>query len=224
MEKTISSILPVVLVFAFSGFLFSIVIVAHRNFLQKKVAKLSVILLLVYHLYIILKITLLGRVQIPVPKVWLIPMYSYYRYLSNWEVFLFKQNIQNILLFCPFGFLASILFDGKSEVLKRKFILIVTFLFSVSIETIQYTQAIGVFEIDDIIHNMLGALLGCLSYETICCIRIQGTLDGIKEIQIINQKKFQRNRRMFEIVLITCIAMFFIAYGNHLYHVYVLWR
>lgn len=62
------------------------------------------------------------------------------------------QNIQNVLLFIPFG----VLFPGK----RWKWLLITVLLFSVAIEVIQYGFNLGWCEVDDVICNVVGAVIG----------------------------------------------------------------
>lgn len=62
------------------------------------------------------------------------------------------QNIQNILVFVPFG----LLFPVK----RWKPMLTTVLVFSAAIEFIQYVLNLGWCEIDDVICNVLGAALG----------------------------------------------------------------
>ena len=64
------------------------------------------------------------------------------------------QIIANILLFIPLGFLAGNLWGWKA-------IPLATF-FSFFIEAIQLVFCLGFFEIDDILHNTSGSVIGCL--------------------------------------------------------------
>ncbi len=72
----------------------------------------------------------------------------------------FKNVIGNILLFIPFGLFLSYFYKAKCF-----FILIVTIIYSSLIETFQLL--IGrVFDIDDIILNVIGSLVGYLLYKS----------------------------------------------------------
>lgn len=62
------------------------------------------------------------------------------------------QNINNILVFMPFG----ALFPGK----RLKQLLITAVSFSTAIEVVQYALNLGWCEIDDVICNVLGAAIG----------------------------------------------------------------
>lgn len=62
------------------------------------------------------------------------------------------QNINNILVFIPFG----VLFPGK----RWKLLLLTVVLLSAGIEAVQYAFNLGWCEIDDVICNVLGAAAG----------------------------------------------------------------
>lgn len=62
------------------------------------------------------------------------------------------QNMQNILFFIPFG----TLIPSK----KWKNVLIAAFSLSLSIEVLQYICCLGWAEIDDVLCNTLGAMIG----------------------------------------------------------------
>jgi VanZ like family. len=73
--------------------------------------------------------------------------------------------VGNILAFSPFGFFLPLL--NKSY---RKFYVIafLSILFSLIIETSQFLLKVGVFDVDDILMNSVGGILGylafCISY------------------------------------------------------------
>jgi glycopeptide antibiotics resistance protein len=75
----------------------------------------------------------------------------YYRYL------LIRNIIGNIALLIPIGFLVPLLWERLNTL---KAIVIFSVLCSFSIEIIQYILIIGVFDIDDIIYNLIGAVIG----------------------------------------------------------------
>lgn len=77
--------------------------------------------------------------------------------LKDWLA-MYIDFFGNIILFVPFAFILSVVFNVKS---KLKIVLL-AFLAGLSVELIQYTLAIGVGDIDDIILNTTGAFLGVL--------------------------------------------------------------
>ncbi len=90
-----------------------------------------------------------------------IPFQEIMRYNINSHLF-FKNVVGNMLLFMPFGFFAS--YYLKSE--KARLPLFLTLVASVSIELVQLS--IGrVFDVDDIILNLLGGFIGYITYSII---------------------------------------------------------
>ena len=75
-----------------------------------------------------------------------------------------KNLLGNILAFTPMGFLLPTLFDGCE---KLKNILHVAFLVSLSIEITQLIFSLGSCDIDDIILNVLGAVIGFAGYKAL---------------------------------------------------------
>ena len=64
------------------------------------------------------------------------------------------QIVSNILLFIPFGFLAGYLWGWK--------VIPLAVFLSFCIEAMQLVFRLGLFEIDDIIHNTAGSVIGYL--------------------------------------------------------------
>ena len=89
-----------------------------------------------------------------VPKADLRFMWSYQEMFQgdpNWKKDVL-QNLQNIAFFIPFG----VLFPVK----KWKAVLITAIIFSAAIEIAQYFGGYGLAELDDVICNTLGAMIG----------------------------------------------------------------
>ena len=77
----------------------------------------------------------------------------------------FKNIIGNILLFLPFGFFVSQILKSKDVILP----LIIIIICSICIETVQLY--IGrVFDVDDIILNIAGGVLGYFVYRIVCYV------------------------------------------------------
>lgn len=72
--------------------------------------------------------------------------------------FLYSNIFINILLFIPFGFYLNIL-GAKFNILTRTFILLAI---PITIEIIQHTTSSGILDIDDVILNFAGGLIGML--------------------------------------------------------------
>ncbi len=72
--------------------------------------------------------------------------------------------IGNILVLCPLGFLIPLWRKKKTGWVR---ILISTFLCSFLIEILQLVTKVGVFDVDDLLLNTLGGLLGFFCYNMI---------------------------------------------------------
>ncbi len=94
-----------------------------------------------------------------------VPFKEIFRYDFGTPKFM-KNIVGNIMLFIPYGFIASYLLKNK----KFSTITILTIIVSLTIETVQYY--IGrVFDIDDVILNLAGGIIGFLIYVGIDAIR-----------------------------------------------------
>ncbi len=72
----------------------------------------------------------------------------------------FHYLIENILIFIPFGILLYKTLYAYDKKCSIRTILLAAFLTSISVELLQYVFSCGKSEIDDIITNVLGALIG----------------------------------------------------------------
>ena len=139
-------------------------------------------LLLPAYLLLNLYFTLLMREPSKDRLVTLVPLRSYFAVLGwdiqsfpvvgqllqgSWEepiAFAFESLIgivQNLILFMPFGFLLYAVTDQP----RTSRILLLGFLLSLSIELCQLFFRLGWFEVDDILHNVLGTYLGICLYR-----------------------------------------------------------
>lgn len=83
-----------------------------------------------------------------------------YREQLGWEYFV--VNIYgNILAFLPFGFFLPII-----SVANRRFmnVALYSFEFSLGIELVQLSFQVGIFDVDDLIMNTIGGILGFILY------------------------------------------------------------
>lgn len=127
-----------------------------------------------------------------------IPFKEIFRYEPGSYLF-YKNILGNMLLFLPFG-----LFVGCFTKLKNPLIMfILAIIASVSIETTQL--AIGrIFDVDDIILNIFGAMLGFLLYKL---------LDNFNGI-IPEKLKKSRILNIITIILILVLVRFLIPWKN----------
>ena len=98
----------------------------------------------------------------------LMPFWSYWDYGEHsYFMEMFGENILNVLLFMPIGFLAGCGLRGMTF----KKVLFLGSGFSVFIELLQFVFKKGFCETDDVIHNVLGCLIGYGLWR-VCCIRL----------------------------------------------------
>jgi glycopeptide antibiotics resistance protein len=93
-----------------------------------------------------------------------VPFKEIFRYELGSKVFI-HNIIGNIILFIPFGFFVS-------TILKTKKVLPILFLSLVTSSVIEYTQLLigRTFDIDDIILNLCGSLIGYIIYSFLITI------------------------------------------------------
>ncbi len=87
-----------------------------------------------------------------------IPFKTILPYLEGYPMWIVARNnlLGNIALFVPLGFLVPLLHRR----LIWKHIFAATFLMSLLFEILQVILRVGIFDVDDILLNMLGAGLG----------------------------------------------------------------
>ena len=115
---------------------------------------------------VVVDITVLSRSPAAAQSPALIPLHSYREVLNGGNPELLRSNYMNAALFFPAGLLArSLLPDGKSPGRPLLWAMLAFACFSACIELCQCSLALGTPEIDDVIHNSLGALSGWLCFH-----------------------------------------------------------
>lgn len=97
-------------------------------------------------------------------QVNLIPLHSYREVMNGGNPEILRSNFMNAVLFYPIGLLVTALLPEKWS--KRlRWILTITLctMLSIGIEYVQYAFSLGQCEIDDVIHNLLGAWAGSIT-------------------------------------------------------------
>ena len=112
--------------------------------------------MLVGYFFLVLCATVFYRDETYVMRYTLRPLWSYTMLYSR----LLAMNILNILLFIPIGLLLT------GALKKHNFFNVIGlgFLLSSFIEVTQLITTRGIFNIDDIIHNVLGCAIGYLCF------------------------------------------------------------
>ena len=110
------------------------------------------------YLLCILFITIFSRTPSLVRTVRPIPLWSYIDWVKgNWSRGL--SIGLNIVLFIPLGYLLTPLWKS------RWISILVCFAITLAIEITQYIAYLGYFDVDDIISNLIGSLIGVLCYK-----------------------------------------------------------
>ena len=125
-------------------------------------------LLFVIYMYLLAGSTIVYRDSWYLSLNWvrryeMLPFRSYYGAITKNQYILLLQCLLNVILFIPFGLLLNAILKPKSMV----GIVIFAFLLSFVIEILQALTHRGLCEIDDIVHNTIGAWLGCLLFKKI---------------------------------------------------------
>ena len=91
-----------------------------------------------------------------------VPFHSYREVRNGGNIEIYRSNFMNVVFFYPAGLLAASLLPRKWHGWCRCLLIVLALTaMSAGIEFLQYQFALGRCEIDDVIHNTLGALLGC---------------------------------------------------------------
>lgn len=96
----------------------------------------------------------------------IIPFQNTIGYLTGADRFnidiIISNTLGNILIFLPLGIFLPLLFEKYSKFTK---VLIASTIISFSIEVLQITLQIGQFDIDDIILNVVGSIIGFFFFK-----------------------------------------------------------
>lgn len=130
--------------------------------------------------------------------------YSYIEAWNNFEPREWRNIILNMLLFVPLGFLLPMGIKRFRVFWKIYF---VGFLLTLGIETLQLLLKRGVFELDDILNNTIGATIGygCFALITLIISLIKGKQKYVKRTIIFQLPLF---------IVIVSFAMIFITYAK----------
>ena len=125
----------------------------------KKFVLYEELLKLFFIIYILCLFQIVTAQDVSFGGVNIIPFKEIFRYEPGTYLF-YKNILGNVLLFLPFGFFVGYF----TKVNKISVVFLITFIISLSIETTQL--AIGrVFDVDDVILNVFGGILGFILYK-----------------------------------------------------------
>ena len=168
---------------------------AQQNKLPNKIILISIITI---YITFVLYMTLLNRSMGNAIDYNLDLFWSYKDMLRVPGNYYFKEIVLNIALFVPFGFLLPMLFEKLDSI---KLIVLLSFIFSLFIETSQLVFKVGLFELDDLFDNTLGAVIGYGIFYSL------GSLISNKKEKV---KKFVLGLIPFIVVSVFFVAIFFI--------------
>lgn len=123
-------------------------------------------------------VTLFNREPTGIPRMNLDLFWSYRAVLENHSSKLFVEIICNIIMCIPFGIMIPLLLRWA-----RNFFLFLLcdVAFTVFIESVQYITTRGLFELDDIVNNALGGIIGYFVFY-LCYVIAEGIRDMMAEI------------------------------------------
>lgn len=125
----------------------------------KKLKASKIILWSIFLIYsvIVLGATLVHRTSVMYESINLHIFSSYIKVLNRFSLLELRNIILNILMFIPFGFMLPLLFRKCEKFYITYFL---GLCMTISIEVLQLITNRGVFEIDDIMNNTLGCMIG----------------------------------------------------------------
>lgn len=130
--------------------------------IMKGTKKLNVVKLFLWFIFLIYTVVVLGatfvnRVPMNYENINIHIFSSYIKVWNRFSVLELRNLIFNILMFLPFGFMLPLLFK-KCE--KFYITYLVGLCMTFFIEVLQLISRRGIFELDDIVNNLLGCMIG----------------------------------------------------------------
>jgi glycopeptide antibiotics resistance protein len=128
----------------------------------KKGLRYSAALLLVEYIFLLFCSTVFYRTTSELRKYDFHPFWSY-KAIQEGRADLLPENIMNVVVFVPVGFLLGFRIQDSSFTIRKA--LLVALMgcgISVTIEALQFLLKRGFSEVDDVMHNTLGCAIGFL--------------------------------------------------------------
>lgn len=137
----------------------------YRRFAEWRRLRPCLWLMLFVWFALVLWVTLLSRDVGNAYDAHWIPLHSYLEILTGGNPETFRSNLMNMVLFYPAGLLFSSLMSQKRSFRSGMIRTVLLFgLFSLAIELSQFWLQCGFCEIDDVLHNTLGAGMGFAAF------------------------------------------------------------
>jgi glycopeptide antibiotics resistance protein len=121
-------------------------------------------IIFVIYIFVVLKLTIFRETTLSEREVNLTlfqDLINVYKTRTTWQFI--RLFVGNIVWFVPWGFLIPMIYKNN-----KFFVSLSGFAFSLAIEILQFALKKGLFEIDDLILNTIGAILG---YSLYLCTR-----------------------------------------------------
>lgn len=160
---------PIILLVLLTAVSIAAVLLLWLRFCRERDKTFVSVIMLLLSTFFVLAVTILSRDIGSGSELSLVPFSSWINYFKgNNEEFL-RTNIFNMLLFMPFG---ASLYAVRYTRSSFKGLLMITsvsaILLSFSVELGQWFLQCGEVETDDVIHNVLGAVIGVLFAKLVC--------------------------------------------------------
>lgn len=130
--------------------------------------RLSLFFLLIEYIFLLYGSTVFFRDTMRELKYNFTPFWSYVEIANGDKTGLLTENVMNVIMFVPVGFLLGCAF----RFIKWWQVLIIGIGLSVLIEVLQYLSCRGFSEFDDIMHNTLGCMIGYMMIQFFCVKRV----------------------------------------------------
>ena len=161
-----------------------------KNFRNVTAVAWGEILIFSVYMTFLLGVTLLNQKPEESYRLELQPLWSYMETLWEHDWALGKQIVYNILSFLPFGFFIPLIFRKMRKLIRTA---ACGLLFSAGIELIQLIFKCGLCELDDILNNTVGTMMGYGIFVT--PLRIKRKEDYDKNPETITPADQERNGR-----------------------------
>ena len=113
-------------------------------------------LLLIEYIFLFICHTIIFRSANLERKYDFMPFWSY-NFILDLRLGLLSETIMNVLFFIPIGFMLGVWYKLQNRWL---YVFLVALFLSTSVELLQFLFMRGFSELDDVIHNTLGCLIG----------------------------------------------------------------
>ena len=152
-------LIAVLLLFALAIFIMIVVYIIRNH----EYMSLGAVILFLLYLFAVLYMTMLGRQGKTIDTVLMQPFESVSEAIATHSLEPMRHFFLNIVMFVPVGFLFAMI--DPEELYKLKYAIPAGLFFSVVIESVQLILHKGQADIDDVIANVLGAVVGLIFYR-----------------------------------------------------------